>query len=215
LACQIRLMNKMDIQQVTVVDREAFPTMWPPVNFHNEMSNRLAHYVVACDTEKQVSEPPPPPAIKLVPVHTFLGLKWPFGSHKAAEVIQEAVGFITGFSGMWILVDEAHIINLAVRGICRGKGIGELLLISSIDMANRLKASVVTLEVRATNTTAQNLYYKYGFNKVGIRRRYYTDNNEDALILTTDIISSEMFQRRFQKLKEAHLQKMRDVEIRL
>jgi ribosomal-protein-alanine N-acetyltransferase len=213
LAYQIRVMNKMDIQQVTVVDREAFPTMWPPVNFHHEMTNRLAHYVVACDTGQPLSPPEPPPVIK--PVRTFLGFKWPFGNNQASGAVQEAVGYITGFAGMWILVDEAHIINLAVRGLCRGKGIGEILLISSIDMADRLKASVVTLEVRASNTVAQNLYYKYGFNKVGIRRRYYTDNNEDALILTTDIISSALFQRQFRKLKEAHLQKMPDVEIRL
>ena len=71
-------MAKKDIPQVTDIDREAFPTMWPPVNFNHELTNRLAHYVVACDGDKLVTNPEPKPAIQLVPVRSFLGLKWPF-----------------------------------------------------------------------------------------------------------------------------------------
>ena len=205
LSCRIRLMNKKDIPQVTSIDREAFPTMWPPVNFAHELNNRMAHYVVSCDGSRTIINPEPKPTIRLVPVHSFLGIKWPFKSRPAdEETSPEPVEYITGFVGMWIMVDEAHIINIAVREVCRGKGIGELLLISSLDMAYKLKAQVATLEVRASNTIAQNLYSKYGFSKVGVRRGYYTDNKEDAFIMTTDIITLDSYRFKFQKLKEIH-----------
>lgn len=217
MPCLVRPMVKKDIPQVTIIDREAFPTMWPPVNFQHELSNRLAHYVVTCDGNKEIQNPQPRPFIKLVPVRTFLGLKLPFNSKSAPDVANppETVEYITGFIGLWIMADEAHIINIAVRETCRGKGIGELLLISSIDTASRLKASMVTLEVRASNTVAQNLYTKYGFSKAGVRRGYYTDNKEDAFIMTTDIITTESFQRQFQRLKETRFKKIDDIDYQI
>jgi [ribosomal protein S18]-alanine N-acetyltransferase len=205
MSCRIRLMTKNDIPQVSAIDREAFPTMWPPVNFNSEMNNRLAHYVVACDGS-QTPLNAPAPAIRLVPVHSFLGLRWPFT--KSPPEPSQPQEFITGFVGMWMMVDEIHIINLAVRESQRGKGIGEILLISSIEMAAQLRAALVTLEVRASNTVAQNLYTKYGFQQMGIRKGYYTDNKEDAWIMTTDIITTESFKASFRKLKEAHFQKL-------
>jgi ribosomal-protein-alanine N-acetyltransferase len=208
LSLRIRLMTRTDIEQVTAIDREAFPTMWPPVNFTSELSNRLAHYVIACDGFQKPDEDPP--AIRLVPVRSFLGLKWPFRKDEPAAAVP--ADYITGFVGMWIMVDEVHIINIAVRESQRGKGIGELLLISSIEMAAQLRASLVTLEVRASNTVAQNLYTKYGFHQMGIRKGYYTDNKEDAWIMTTDIITTKTFKESFQKLKEAHFKKLGNLE---
>jgi [ribosomal protein S18]-alanine N-acetyltransferase len=201
-------MTKSDIPQVTDIDREAFPTMWPPVNFLHELNNRLAHYVVACDGQRAAAEVQRQPAIRLVPVRSFLGIKWPFNSKtENIEKTPDTLEYITGFCGMWLMVDEAHIINLAVREAHRGQGLGETLLISSIDLATSLKASLVTLEVRASNQVAQNLYTKYGFQKMGVRKAYYTDNKEDAFIMTTDILSTEEFKERFKDLKEAHFRK--------
>lgn len=211
MSSQVRLMSKKDIPQVTTIDREAFPTMWPPVNFSHEMNNRLAHYAVTCDGAREALQVESKPVIKLVPVRSFLGIKWPFsGKESGNQTPPEPVEFITGFVGLWIMVDEAHIINIAVREGFRGKGIGELLLVSGIDLAYQLKSSVVTLEVRASNTVAQNLYLKYGFNKVGVRKGYYTDNKEDAFIMTTSIITTDSFKQQFQNLKETHLQKLSD-----
>jgi ribosomal-protein-alanine N-acetyltransferase len=201
----IRPMIKNDIHQVGEIDREAFPTMWPPVNFNHELTNRLAHYIVASHGEEPV--PPPPAPSRPVPVHTFLGIKWPFWAQKAPPQL-ESREFLSGFLGMWMMVDEAHIINIAVREACRRKGIGELLLISGIDLAIKLNAVVVTLEVRASNQIAQNLYLKYGFNNAGVRKKYYTDNNEDALIMTTDVLSLPQYQAKFETLKSAHLRKL-------
>jgi ribosomal-protein-alanine N-acetyltransferase len=114
-----------------------------------------------------------------------------------------------------MMVDEAHIINLAVRSSSRGKGIGELLLISSIDIAAQLQARVLTLEVRTSNIVAQNLYSKYGFSEAGIRKGYYTDNKEDAIIMTTEDISSIEFEKLFSELKEKHLKKIPDLKYEL
>ena len=209
MSTRIRLMIKSDIPQVTDIDREAFPTMWPPVNFLHELNNRLAHYVVACNGQRAAAEVQTQPAIRLVPVRSFLGIKWPFSSKSEnAEKTPTNIEYITGFCGMWLMVDEVHIINLAVREAHRGQGIGETLLISAIDMATTLKAALVTLEVRASNQTAQNLYSKYGFQQMGIRKAYYTDNKEDAYIMTTDLISTDEFKERFNKLKEVHFRKI-------
>jgi [ribosomal protein S18]-alanine N-acetyltransferase len=206
-------MVKKDIPQVTEIDREAFATMWPPVNFSHELSNRLAYYTVACDGQHVID--PPKPTIRLVPVRSFLGFKWPFNAKTDAVEPFEIVDCITGFVGLWMMVDEAHIINIAVRSSHRGKGIGETLLIASIDIASRLKAQVLTLEVRKSNTIAQNLYTKYSFNEVGVRKAYYTDNKEDALIMTTDLITTDEFKNRFAALKEKHLKKIPDVQFRI
>jgi len=206
-------MSKQDIPQVSAIDREAFPTMWPPVNFHSEMTNHMAHYVVACDGQRTITNPPP--ALQLVPVHSFLGIKWPFSSKARPEDPSDTVEYISGFLGLWVMVDEAHIINIAVREAWRGKGLGELLLISGIDMAIQNKAVIATLEVRTSNTLAQSLYTKYGFQNVGARKAYYTDNKEDALIMTTDLLTSESFQTQFHKLKSDHFRKMAGLEYQI
>ena len=115
--------------------------------------------------------------------------------------------YVAGFAGFWIMGDEAHIINIAVRERHQRQGIGELLLISIIDMAAELKAHNITLEVRISNTTAQSLYRKYGFTQTGLRRGYYTDNREDATLMSTEDITSARFQAHLQQLKQAHSRK--------
>ena len=115
--------------------------------------------------------------------------------------------YIMGFAIFWMMADEAHITNLAVRKIRRRQGIGELLLISMIDMARELNAHNLTLEVRASNIAAQSLYSKYIFTRVGLRRRYYTDNKEDAVLMATESISSTSFQLLLNWLKKAHSKK--------
>ena len=81
------------------------------------------------------------------------------------------------------------------------------MLIKAIELAKELGAQVITLEVRISNTVPQALYEKYGFQRVGSRRAYYSDNKEDALIMTTDHITSASYQAKFQLLKEEHSQR--------
>ena len=102
------------------------------------------------------------------------------------------------------MATEAHIVNIAVRRPYRRQGIGELLLRSLIETALAKKASIITLEVRASEDIARSLYLKYGFNIEGVRRGYYLDNREDAVIMTAIDIESAKFNARLQGLKESH-----------
>lgn len=99
-------------------------------------------------------------------------------------VLVEPPRTIWGYAGLWLIVDEAHINTLAVHPTWRRRGYGESLLVALLHCALSLNALSATLEVRASNHAAQNLYRKYGFAEVGRRKRYYRDNGEDALLLT-------------------------------
>lgn len=104
----------------------------------------------------------------------------------AYYLVLEKEGKTIGYAGMWLIVDEAHVTNVAISTAFRGQGLGELLMQSLIELARQRGARSMTLEVRATNGVAQSLYTKLGFSKKGIRRQYYSDNKEDALIMWLD-----------------------------
>lgn len=108
---------------------------------------------------------------------------------------------LAGYAGFWLMLDEAHVTTIAVRPSLRGQGLGELLFIGVIDMAAALGARFVTLEVRVSNYVAQQLYKKFGFREEGIRRHYYSDNGEDALIMWSEPLGSASFQNRLVRLK--------------
>jgi len=196
-------MVKEDLEQVTEIDREAFPSQWPPANYKQELQNKTAHYIVLCDDTKTVDVPAAAPPKKKL---SIVSLLMPWTRRKQLEKLSSPTvtqQYIVGFSGIWMMADEAHLTNIAVRQQYRGKGLGEFLVIATIDLAMQLKASFMTLEVRASNLIAQNLYHKYGFVQMGIRRGYYLDNREDAIIMSTDSISSESFQTQIKELREA------------
>lgn len=93
---------------------------------------------------------------------------------------------IAGYVGFWLIVDEAHVSTLAVAPALRGRGVGERILREAMRQAARLGAEMMTLEVRVSNDPAQRLYEKLGFRVVGRRPRYYTDNFEDAILMTRE-----------------------------
>ncbi|MEW6663138.1 MAG: ribosomal protein S18-alanine N-acetyltransferase [Bacillota bacterium] len=90
---------------------------------------------------------------------------------------------VVGYAGMWVILDEAHITNVAVHPDFRGKGIGLKLMTSLIELGITNGAVRFTLEVRRSNAIAQSLYNKLGFKTTGVRKGYYSDNKEDALIM--------------------------------
>lgn len=209
MACYVRLMRREDIAQVTEIDREAFPALWPPANYERELENRLAHYIVACGEEERVEEPKVEASLEKDPSGLASRVRHLFNYNRffSHELPKSGKQYITGFAGFWIMAGEAHITNIAVRELHRRQGIGELLLIFAIDLATELNAHIITLEVRASNTAAQSLYYKYGFTQAGLRHNYYIDNKEDAVIMSTENITSAPFQARLQRLKQAHSRK--------
>jgi ribosomal-protein-alanine N-acetyltransferase len=100
------------------------------------------------------------------------------------------------------MVDEAHVTTFAVLPAWRRQGIGARLLLALIELAEEVGASVATLEVRLSNLDARRLYERFGFRPVGVRPRYYSDNNEDALIMTTEELDSRSMRQRLARLRE-------------
>ena len=217
---QVRPMDLGDISQVMEIERESFLDMWPTTAFKRDIQhNRLARYLVAVEQREEDEEAMAPPAERepraapMPPLRLgrWLGeLKRLFGGDEEAETSREP---IVGFVGVWLTPDEAHIVTIAVRESHRGRGIGELLLIAAIALATLNDREVVTLEVRASNQAAQALYEKYGFRKVGVRPRYYSDNHEDAVRMTTEPIRSASYQALFQRLKREHRERCGHYEL--
>ncbi|MDQ3097219.1 MAG: ribosomal protein S18-alanine N-acetyltransferase [Chloroflexota bacterium] len=137
-------------------------------------------------------------------------LPWPANSFRheltqnknARYIVARDAGRIVAYAGLWLMVDEAHITTFAVLPDVRRRRIGERLLQQLFEIAHEMKAEWLTLEVRASNLAAQRLYEKYGFRRAGVRRRYYSDNNEDALIMWTERIKEPAVRERLAKLRE-------------
>ena len=101
-------------------------------------------------------------------------------------VAQTPAGEIVGYAGVWIVLDEGHITNIAVRQDYRGQGIGRALTAALMQYAANLGVIYMTLEVRRSNLVAQHVYQSHGFIQVGVRKKYYEDNGEDALFMVCD-----------------------------
>jgi ribosomal-protein-alanine N-acetyltransferase len=118
------------------------------------------------------------------------------------EPVTAALDPIIGFAGMWVLFDEAHVTTIGVLPRHRGKGLGELMLIDLFEEAARRGAEWLTLEVRVSNESAQSST-TYGFTRQGLRRRYYSDNGEDAYIMWSPSLRTPEFNERFERLRAA------------
>lgn len=180
----IQPMQVQDIPEVMEIERVCFSMPWSTRAYRYEIEeNRLSTYMVA-----------------RVAVKTQADGLW----DRVREMLSggPAHSPVIGYGGFWMMVDEAHISTLAVTPAERGKGIGELLLMRLIKEAEKRGANVVTLEVRVSNLPAQGLYEKYGFTVQGRRVRYYSDNGEDALIMTTPRLDSPPYAAHLASLKE-------------
>ena len=104
----------------------------------------------------------------------------------ARYLVARAEGEVVGYAGMWLVIDEAHITNVAVRADMRGQGLGRQLMGRLIQLAADSGMIWMTLEVRRSNKAAQNLYRSFGFIDVGYRKRYSEDNQEDALLMALE-----------------------------
>ena len=217
----VRPLTRDDIAQSAEIERDAFPTMFPPTPFARELKNRRASYLVAVSSDPSLV--PQPDAAggegeRRAPAprhsrHSRAGgnpsilLRW---LRTAAwwrirpPAWQPGQDYLVGFLGIWYSVDEAHIVSVGVRREYRRRGIGEMLLIAGIEQAVAKRVEVVTLEVRVSNDAARGLYSKYGFAERGLRKAYYKDNREDALIMTTDSILGAPFSARFGSLVDCH-----------
>lgn len=107
------------------------------------------------------------------------------GNRLARYVVARAGDIVVGFAGVWLMVDDAHVTTFGVHPDWRRQGIGRHLLLNLHELSVTLGARQMTLEVRVSNGPAQALYRAFGFEIVGRRPHYYTDDGEDALVMTT------------------------------
>lgn len=212
-------MTVADIPQVLEVERQSFPTMWPPTAFKRELQqNRLANYIVLVEHNESAPEVEQEPLPErhatsferlFGEIRSFLGPR----EDRPLPPVEERRELIVGFIGVWMLPDEAHVVTVAVREGYRRQGLGEQLLISAIETAQEQGQSLVTLEVRVSNEAAIKLYEKYGFEQVGLRPRYYSDNHEDAYVLTVQSVVTERYRARFDELRTAHRRRWGDFDL--
>lgn len=167
----IRPMTTADVDQVVRLDRLSFPNPWPQRVYYQELSNPGRSYLL-------VMEPGDAPFSPNGggPVGWVERIFGPGGNRPEPA----PPGPLIGYSGFWRVADEAHISTIAIHPDWRGKKLGELLLWMMLRQALGQKVRIVTLEVRVSNTIAQNLYRKYAFKVIGRRNGYYSNDNEDA-----------------------------------
>jgi [ribosomal protein S18]-alanine N-acetyltransferase len=204
------------IPAVSAIEKLSFPQPWPQNAYRREITgNRMAHYIVARRLSPS-DAPPPEPAVQpqspdLIGRLSRL-LRPP--EQRSAQ-LEEELKSIVGYAGIWVMTDEAHITTIASHPEVRGQGVGELLLVALIHRAIEIGARWMTLEVRASNSVAQNLYRKYTFKEMGVRRRYYSDNGEDALVMWTDALDSSSFQAAFDQNEQKLAEHLGAAEVRL
>jgi [ribosomal protein S18]-alanine N-acetyltransferase len=201
------------IPVVSAIERLSFPQPWPQNAYRREiLENRMAHYIVArlVGEAAEREQPSVPPSGR---PSWFSRLLRPTPEPRSPE-LEEELRSIVGYAGIWVMTDEAHVTTIATHPEVRGRGVGEMLLLALIHRGIEVGARWMTLEVRASNAVAQALYRKYTFKEMGVRRRYYSDNGEDALVMWTDALDSESFQKALEQ-NERKLAQRLDAEVRL
>jgi ribosomal-protein-alanine N-acetyltransferase len=164
-------MEPGDVPAVAAIERLAFPTPWPASSFLYELKHgRRSSYHVLLR----------PGTGGAVPRERG----WRRWLRRVADRPEK--GRVIGYVGFRLRSTEAHISTIAVHPDWRGRGLGELLLLTALEKALELGGSVVSLEVRASNRVAQNLYRKYGFRFTSVRRGYYRDG-EDAWLMEAEV----------------------------
>lgn len=110
---------------------------------------------------------------------------------------------IAGYAGLWVVIDEGHITTFGVHPEHRRRGVGKRMLLHLADLTASLGGDRMTLEVRASNEPAQALYAQFGFVPAGVRRGYYTDDGEDAIVMTTPSLRDPAQQARIEAARQA------------
>ena len=194
---RLDVMTQDDVPEVSRVERRCFPNPWPASAYRRELQNPAQNHYVVLRGENDAGQAPAnadpgemgTASSRPLPRRSLL----PIGLARRPDGGGAGRGPIVGFAGMWMAFDEAHVTTIGVDPHYRGRGFGELLLLCMVDEAAARGATWLTLEVRVSNAAAQALYRKYGFTVEGTRKRYYSDNNEDALIMWSPALSDPTF----------------------
>jgi len=189
-------MRDEDVAQVMEIEQVSFSSPWPASAYQYELKNNSNAFYFVLRERGRV--PPLPQPEARPPGGLWARL---FGRDSKPLALPRRP--VLGYGGFWLMAGEAHISTIAVRPDLRRRGLGEVLLIAMLERAMELHATFVTLEVRASNKIAQALYRKYAFQDVGLRPHYYSDNGEDAILMSTEPLVSPTFQRHLQARRVA------------
>src|SRR5579859_1074650 len=209
------------ISAVSAIEKLSFPQPWPQNAYRREiMENRMAHYVVArrLGDDHRLGDPATDEARASPAQNDFLGRLSRFlrpPDPPRSPRLDAELRSIVGYAGIWVMTDEAHVTTIASHPDVRGRGVGEFLLLALIHRGIEVGARWMTLEVRASNSVAQGLYRKYTFKEMGVRRRYYSDNGEDALVMWTDALDSESFRTAMEQNERKLAERLGSAEVRL
>jgi len=165
MSLTLRYMRNSDVPRVMDIETASFTPSWGEHSFHFEIEqSRVSYMLVVTETLQRPTQ----------------GLRRWWDSMRGVADSQEEGEHVVSFGGLWHIEDEGHISTIASHPQHRGKHYGEIALAAMVQQAIRLGAHYVVLEVRVSNTVAQNLYHKYGFKTMTTKRGYYQNNKEDA-----------------------------------
>lgn len=154
-------MEPGDVDAVVAIERASFPKPWGPAQFLKELQQEWSTLLLAVV--------PPAPA-------------------RAEPGQPQATGEIAGFAHFWVVHDEVHILNVASAPAHRRQGIARALLLETEARARRAGSAMLTLEVRRSNEAAQALYAGLGYQQAGVRKKYYSEEGEDAIVMTRTLV---------------------------
>ena len=178
----VRDMTADDIKAVRRIESLAYEDAWPARTFEEELSNAFAHYRVAVEHQPE--------------------------EHGAFAAIRRKISGtnerILGFMGCWYMMDQIHLVTIAVDPEEQGQGVGRRLLLDLFDLAHTAELNIGVLEVRVTNTRARRLYEEFGFRLKGTLHQYYKDNNEDANVMITGNLAEPEALERIARLWREH-----------
>ena len=184
-------MQLEDVPDVSQLDHRCFTNPWPLSAYRRELANPEGNFYIVlrqrlAGAQVRDEESASNPIARVS--------RWFWSDDRQDPIV--------GYAGMWIRAGEAHVTTIGVAPELRGRGLGELLFVALFEEAIARDADWITLEVRVSNTQAQQLYEKYGLSRQGVRRRYYSDNGEDADIMWSESLRDEEYVTRFERLRD-------------
>jgi [ribosomal protein S18]-alanine N-acetyltransferase len=190
----LREMTARDLDEVRRIERAAYTDAWSRRVFEQELRNGFSRYVVAV----LPPEPTAPGAPERAPAARgpLAGLRERFRGRPP-----EPLG---AFAGVWYMVDQLHLVTIAVDPPLQGRGLGQRLLLEVYRLAVEAELGSVVLEVRVSNAHARALYERYAFRPTGTLRDYYKDNHEDALVMQTPPLDSPEARATLDRLESDH-----------
>jgi ribosomal-protein-alanine N-acetyltransferase len=213
----VRPLLPADLPAVFAIEEAVFPSPWPMSVYESELARAdptRGYFALQMAGDRLRIEEQPGKAGELDPFRKA-GPEADIGPNSTTSRAPQAAipeplpsSPLLGYAGFWLFSEEAHLMTIAVAPSWQGIGLGTWLLLAVLDQMESRGAQIATLEVRESNVVARSLYERMGFRVTGRRYRYYHDNGEDALILSTGPLYGPAMQRIRQERQEAVRQRL-------